>query len=47
MTTLERNFTLTGAARRSLNHLLAPIRCRVRALLGREPRWHTAILDVI
>ena len=45
MVTLERDFTLKGAARRSLTQTTTPIRCAASRFSVVKPRWHSAVLD--
>ena len=44
MVTLERDFTLEGAARRSLTQTTTPIRRAASRFSVERPRWHTAVL---
>jgi hypothetical protein len=47
MVTLERVFTLTGGARRSLPHTVAPRVERATPFSAARPKWHSATLDAL
>jgi hypothetical protein len=47
MLTLERDFTITGRARRSLNHPAAPVKCSSGRFTLAKPKWYTVIFDAL